>query len=135
FLNSANYDDLFIKTREAISENHDIQLHAIVFIKPATLPKTSSGKIQRRKVRNLFINNQLVEVARMVWAPMELDEASFPDDHYWNSVAKENLDDEISYQFKKFIGKLLGVAESEINDRFTPGQYGMDSVSAVRLHY
>ena len=135
FLNSANYDDLFIKTREAISENHDIQLHAIVFIKPATLPKTSSGKIQRRKVRDSFINNQLVEVARMVWAPMELEEVSFPDDHYWNSVAKENLDDEIFYQFKKFIGKLLGVAESEINDGFTLGQYGMDSVSAVRLHY
>ncbi len=40
--------------REAVTNAHDIAVHAIVFIRPASLPKTTSGKIQRGKARLLW---------------------------------------------------------------------------------
>jgi acyl-CoA synthetase (AMP-forming)/AMP-acid ligase II len=40
--------------REAVTMAHDIAVHAIVFIRPASLPKTTSGKIQRGMTRLLW---------------------------------------------------------------------------------
>ncbi|WP_246659129.1 fatty acyl-AMP ligase [Rhizobium sp. FY34] len=45
--------------RKAVSESHDIALSRIVFIRPGTIPKTTSGKIQRYKTRQLWLENQL----------------------------------------------------------------------------
>ena len=33
--------------RRAVAENHELQVHALVLIKPLRIPRTSSGKIQR----------------------------------------------------------------------------------------
>ncbi|MGZ9159141.1 MAG: fatty acyl-AMP ligase, partial [Nitrospira sp.] len=41
-------DELAAAIRSAVSEYHDLHVFTIVFIKAGTLPKTSSGKIQRR---------------------------------------------------------------------------------------
>ena len=43
--------------RREISKNHDLQVHTTVLLKPGSLPKTSSGKIQRHACRTDFINN------------------------------------------------------------------------------
>ncbi|MBS1551913.1 MAG: fatty acyl-AMP ligase, partial [Bacteroidetes bacterium] len=41
-------DEVFKAIRKAVSEEHDLQVYSITLIKPGTVPKTSSGKIQRR---------------------------------------------------------------------------------------
>jgi acyl carrier protein len=48
--------------RQAVSEQHDIQVSTIVLIKPASLPRTSSGKIQRSQCRTDFLENRLVVI-------------------------------------------------------------------------
>ncbi|MGZ4032176.1 MAG: AMP-binding protein, partial [Tumebacillaceae bacterium] len=45
--------------RKAISEEHQLQVHAVVLLKPASIPKTSSGKIQRHACRNGFMEGTL----------------------------------------------------------------------------
>jgi acyl-CoA synthetase (AMP-forming)/AMP-acid ligase II len=45
--------------RSAVSEWHDLQTHAIVLLKPHTIFKTSSGKIQRRACRDGFVSGSL----------------------------------------------------------------------------
>ncbi|MBI4863290.1 MAG: fatty acyl-AMP ligase [Candidatus Riflebacteria bacterium] len=45
--------------REGISARHGLQLHALVLIAHGTIPKTSSGKVQRRRCRDLFIHDGL----------------------------------------------------------------------------
>ncbi len=40
--------------RRCVADHLDLSVYAVVLIKPATLPKTSSGKIQRRLCRQLF---------------------------------------------------------------------------------
>ncbi|QMS92029.1 amino acid adenylation domain-containing protein [Nostoc edaphicum CCNP1411] len=45
--------------RQAITEEHEVQVYAVVLIKPGSIPKTSSGKIQRRATRAQFQNGEL----------------------------------------------------------------------------
>lgn len=49
--------------QHAIAEIHDLQVHAIVLIKPFTIPKTSSGKIQRHACKNQFLEGTLEVLA------------------------------------------------------------------------
>ncbi|MBI4002137.1 MAG: AMP-binding protein, partial [Nitrospira defluvii] len=54
-----NIDELAGAIRSAVSEQHDLHVFAIMFIKAGTLPKTSSGKVQRRACRDQFMKGQL----------------------------------------------------------------------------
>ncbi len=45
--------------RQAITEEHEVQVYGVILIKPGSIPKTSSGKIQRRATRAQFQNGEL----------------------------------------------------------------------------
>lgn len=45
--------------RQAVAAEHELQLHAVVLLEPRTIPKTSSGKIQRHLCRQKFLDHQL----------------------------------------------------------------------------
>ena len=47
---------------EQIALKHDIKVHQIIFIRPITLPKTSSGKVQRSRTKQKFIENTLSKI-------------------------------------------------------------------------
>lgn len=50
--------------RAAIAEEHGLQVHEIVLIGRGTIPKTSSGKLQRSACRKAFLEGGLKSVAR-----------------------------------------------------------------------
>jgi len=52
-------DPIIQAIREAISAQHHLQVAAVVLIKPTTIPKTSSGKIQRQTCRQMWWNGEL----------------------------------------------------------------------------
>ena len=59
--------ELDIKTvhkaiRKAVAEDHDLSVYAIKLLKPGTIPKTSSGKIQRTACRSGFLTQSLQTV-------------------------------------------------------------------------
>lgn len=45
--------------RQALTAQHGLQVHAITLIKTGSIPKTSSGKIQRYACREKFLNRRL----------------------------------------------------------------------------
>ncbi len=49
--------------REAVALEHGLQLAVVVLLKTGTLPKTSSGKIQRRLCRARYLEGRLAAVA------------------------------------------------------------------------
>jgi acyl-CoA synthetase (AMP-forming)/AMP-acid ligase II len=52
-------DDVAAAIREAVVGEHDIAPSAVVLIRPGTLPKTTSGKIQRGLTRRLWLAGSL----------------------------------------------------------------------------
>lgn len=57
--------DAFATAKRVISEDFGLQLADMIIIRPATLPKTSSGKIQRTKAQLYYQEGSLAEFARM----------------------------------------------------------------------
>ena len=59
YWNSRNQEnhkpDLKQLIRRQIAQNHDLQTHQILLLKPGSVPKTSSGKIQRNLCRHNFL--------------------------------------------------------------------------------
>lgn len=56
---NANPEEVVKAVRFAVSENHALQLHTVALVRPMSVPKTSSGKIQRRRCQQMFLANEL----------------------------------------------------------------------------
>jgi acyl-CoA synthetase (AMP-forming)/AMP-acid ligase II len=48
--------------RKAINETYQLRLHELVFLKPGSVPKTSSGKIQRQAAKRMYLERGLQRV-------------------------------------------------------------------------
>ena len=59
--------------RQSVSREHGIQVHAVVLIKTSSLPKTTSGKVQRRLCREHFIQSSLHVVAECLGTSLEVE--------------------------------------------------------------
>ena len=46
------------RAREAVAREHEISLYALAFVEPRAFPLTSSGKLQRRACRSLFLERK-----------------------------------------------------------------------------
>jgi acyl transferase domain-containing protein/acyl-CoA synthetase (AMP-forming)/AMP-acid ligase II/acyl carrier protein len=55
----SDLDDMLQKIRQAIARDHGIEAFAVSLIKDRTIPKTSSGKIQRSATRQAFLDGTL----------------------------------------------------------------------------
>jgi acyl-CoA synthetase (AMP-forming)/AMP-acid ligase II len=64
YLSKLNVNEVFSAIREAVALHHALQVYAIALIKPASILKTSSGKIQRQACRHAFLTNRLAIVAQ-----------------------------------------------------------------------
>lgn len=51
--------ELEAAVRRAVAANHDLRVHSIALVKAGSIPKTSSGKIQRRATRAAFLEGTL----------------------------------------------------------------------------
>jgi len=58
-LRSVDIAEVVGNIREAVSEQHEIQVYDAVLVRPGTIPKTSSGKIQRSVCRLRFLDGTL----------------------------------------------------------------------------
>ncbi len=68
--------ELVARTRKQVSDVHGLRLSELVFIKPATLAKTSSGKVRRSHCRELFLAGDLDTVAAPAQAGTTAEMAS-----------------------------------------------------------
>ena len=62
--------------RRAVAEQFELQTAAIVLVKPAQLPKTTSGKIQRLRCREKFLDRSLTVVHSWSILPDDLSSVS-----------------------------------------------------------
>ena len=58
------WEPLLDKIRSAVTAEHDLPPDALVLVRSSSIPKTSSGKVQRHACREQFENDTLLTVAR-----------------------------------------------------------------------
>jgi acyl-CoA synthetase (AMP-forming)/AMP-acid ligase II len=57
------------RIRQAVAQAHGLQVHVVALIRPGGLPKTPSGKVQRRLCRARFLAAELPEIGRSAATP------------------------------------------------------------------
>ncbi|MES1148687.1 MAG: fatty-acid--CoA ligase, partial [Bradyrhizobium guangdongense] len=56
-------DDIKGLIREGLADQHELSARHIALIRPGALPKTTSGKIQRKLARKLWLDGAFEEIA------------------------------------------------------------------------
>lgn len=75
-VNKPSLKELVQSIQQAILRHHDLSVHTTVLLKPGSIPKTSSGKIQRHACRSRFLAGTLeaLEIlARRIFSSMPLN--------------------------------------------------------------
>ena len=57
-------DALIEQIRGSVAELHEVPIHAIVLIQSGSIPKTSSGKIQRQACKQMYLSGDLLVLAQ-----------------------------------------------------------------------
>jgi acyl-CoA synthetase (AMP-forming)/AMP-acid ligase II/acyl carrier protein len=121
-------DDIIEIIRQAVAEWHELQIGAILLLRPGQILKTSSGKIRRGACREAFLDGTLHLIAR--WdQPTELPISSQPAPETTMPRSLDQIEAFLALQ----MAKLLNVTADEINPDDTFARYGLDSSSAAVL--
>ncbi|MCF6171642.1 MAG: AMP-binding protein [Bacteroidales bacterium] len=120
-----SFEPLFAKIREAVAEEHELEVHAIVLIRTGSIPLTSSGKIQRRLTRYGYLNNELNVVAS--W------ENNAPAPAAGQTVTETPTPEGIKCWLVNWIVRNQHFRPEEIDYDKNITAYGIDSLAAVTL--
>lgn len=53
--------------RQAVAERHEIDVHMVALLPPGAIPRTTSGKLRRRRCRELFLREAIKPIETRVW--------------------------------------------------------------------
>ncbi|MBM3851836.1 MAG: SDR family NAD(P)-dependent oxidoreductase [Verrucomicrobia bacterium] len=141
WLRKLNLDDVVSAIRQAVAERHELPVQAVALLRTGSIPKTSSGKIQRRACRALYLDGQLELVGE--WrqpaiaaapgaeggtadAPVPAGEAVAPSD---NAVELAVVETWLTLR----VARRLKLPASAIDPKEPFSHYGLDSLAAVEV--
>ncbi|HVX40327.1 MAG TPA: beta-ketoacyl synthase N-terminal-like domain-containing protein, partial [Gemmatimonadaceae bacterium] len=122
-------DAVFAAVRRALAEEHDVLVERVILLKTATVPKTSSGKIQRSRCRAMYLAGELTIVAEST-APAP----SVSVDSERTTEAHATPADVATVRWlRERVAALLDTLPERISSHEPLAQYGLDSLRAVIL--
>ncbi len=115
-----NYSQLIIQIKQAILSALGLAIYKIILVKAGSIPRTTSGKIQRLKCYKLYLNHRL--------PILFLNEEEKTDTSLANG---QNYD--AAFYLKTKIAALTGIAlpKIDLNNRFN--DFGLDSIQLMEL--
>lgn len=129
-----NVEEVTAAIRQAIAEEYEVQTHAVVLIKPGSIPKTSSGKIQRRACRANFLDGKLdvlgvslIENAEVVEEENHLTRAELL------ALDPETRQPLLESYLHRQVTQVLNAAPSQINIHQSLNSFGLDSLKVFDL--
>jgi acyl-CoA synthetase (AMP-forming)/AMP-acid ligase II/acyl carrier protein len=146
YLRQLDVQSVATAIRQAVSEYHDLQVYAVVLLKTASIPKTSSGKIKRHSCQAGFWDESLDVVGHWTATPQDinleqqaqvdpLQEQAPPEKQglvtIGQTLTPTSTPDEIENWLIAYLALYLKVPPNEININEPFANYGMDSSVAV----
>lgn len=114
----------------------EVQPHAVVLIRMATVPKTSSGKIQRHACRRDFLNDNLNVVAASVMgteeAPAAPRTATLTRRELLAMAPGERLE-RLTAEVKEMVARVVRVPAAQVDEQVPLTSYGLDSLTAIQF--
>ena len=121
--------------RAAIGAAQGIRPDVIVFVGPGQVPKTTSGKIQRRACRQAYMSGTLTVVAEDVESSSDVNvpTPTAIDRRDWARGSRAERAQRLSSFVGEIAGSLLGVPPLEVDLRLSAAALGLDSMGQLRL--
>ena len=116
--------------RQAVAEEHELQVHGVVLAKKGAVPKTSSGKIQRRGCRAALQDGTLPVVARSFEPVVSAEPPPAP---AAESASASPGGSEVRAWLLGRVAERLRVPPGNLDAREPLARYGLDSAAAVEL--
>ncbi|WP_138505854.1 non-ribosomal peptide synthetase [Nostoc sp. PA-18-2419] len=120
--------------RQAITEEHEVQVYAVVLIKPGTIPKTSSGKIQRRATRTQFQNGELnivesdiLKISDIARKQTQLQRSELL------ALSPRECQPVLESYLIELLAAVLSIAADDINTQEPLSTLGLDSLKVFEL--
>jgi acyl-CoA synthetase (AMP-forming)/AMP-acid ligase II/acyl carrier protein len=131
-----NVEETIDAIRQGVSKQHEISIFTVLLLRIGTIPKTSSGKIQRHACRDQFLANTLNTVGE--WRQNLASEPSVLDKKTTflkNLVSTSQLQtaETIQNWLITHISEKLKISPTEIDVQQPLTHYGVDSVMAANL--
>ncbi|TCP59043.1 amino acid adenylation domain-containing protein [Tumebacillus sp. BK434] len=136
----SNLEEVTTAIRQAVAKHHELQVYAVVLIKPASIPKTSSGKIQRHLCKERFLQGGLDALLHS-----SLDGTEAAADSNGSQAAEELNGAQLlslpasdrratleAYLLEKAAG-VLKIAARQLSNDQSLNALGLDSLMAVEL--
>jgi len=120
-LNLDLQNKIFIEIRHALAEQYGISITEIILVTKNTLPRTSSGKLQRRLCKQYFLENSLKIVNR------DLKE---------NNLVSKDIHKKlpsVDNKFIKIVAEVLKLSVNDIDLNFPLSHYKFDSITIMQL--
>lgn len=158
YLRNLDVDEIVGTIRKAVSEQYELQVYAVLLLKTSSIPKTSSGKIQRYACRSGFLNKTLDVVGNWTENPqsqgdfqqLQAESESLGEQLLTSGqqlpFSNENESDEGSRSLKSnpteeaiqawmvsHLSVYLKVPPNDIDIREAVAYYGLDSSVAISL--
>ena len=124
--------------RRAVAAEHEAQVFEVVLIRQSGLPKTSSGKVQRRRCRELYLAGELPVEGRSALAAADpaseiaAEPAVVPTREDLAALAPPERRERLAAWLRERAAAALGVPAGAVADRPLTA-LGLDSLSAVEL--
>lgn len=128
--------------RQAVVEQHELQVYAVVLIRVGSIPRTSSFKIQRRACRNQYLEGSLTVVASDT-LELQIQQAEEPQQTQAGLIGKAlaAITEPAARQalllvyLQEKIGHILHVPPAQIDAQKPLSAFGLDSMMAVEMKY
>jgi len=119
--------------RQKVAEEHQLQAYAIVLIKPGSIPKTSSGKIQRSACREAFLGGTLAVMASSILGPMP--QSSVAQTTESDAAARSYSSPRLLVELDlcNEIGRILGISSDQLTAQDVLNSLGLDSLKVVEI--
>jgi natural product biosynthesis luciferase-like monooxygenase protein len=119
--------------RKAVSEQHDLEVYGVLLLKPGSIPKTSSGKIQRHACKAGFLAESLSVVGSSILSHTnDLIEANTTTQETLPPTAKTQRQ-LLELDLRNQLARLLGISLSQLNPQQPLNTLGIDSLKAVEI--
>ncbi|MDI9817707.1 MULTISPECIES: AMP-binding protein [unclassified Legionella] len=125
----SEYSAVISAIQFAILTDHSLAVQHIVLLKQQSIPKTTSGKIRRRVIKNMLETQQINAV---LWWQKEDASGSSEQDSRVSGISNESLC-QMREVIRRELSDLLNIDVAQIDDDKHFAEFGLDSLMALEL--
>ncbi len=130
-------EDIIQAIRREVTAEHELPPDAVILVRSGSIPKTSSGKIQRHACRQAFLDNTLLVIAqRLLWEDAKREPEAASRAAHGESVARTSSASEDAQVLRIVMQAVKAVAKERVRELEASTnivELGLDSLERMEI--